>query len=365
MQTIIAAFALGLLFLQSSGQGKRTDRDFDELKGAVRIVRIDTEDLPDQSGNPKDNTRALERIASYDPSGRITEEIVGVGSNCASSRHVFSYDAAGDRTETVYWGKDVVPRSKADPAQPQGSAIERKQVFKLNKAGERSEVDEYDNAGKLLEKKFYKYDDKGRVKEIIEEVNSTAYRCEFKYNDIGLPSERVCEYPDFRGGDKTQYAYAFDAAGNWIKKTATISSVRPNGTAHESTRISYREIQYYSSKEDQAQPQAVADRFDATKLAPCPPLIIRKSGGVFQSSATRRVEPRYPPDAIAARISGSVVVEVTVDEAGKVISVRTISGPTELREASVEAARRWEFQPTTLSGTPVKVIGTIKFNFNL
>ena len=361
MPTIIAALALSLLVLQSSGQSKKTDREIDEMNGPVRFVRVDTEDVRDQSGNPKNNARSLEKIAAYDLNGRRTEEIVGVGSNCAASRHVFSYDASGNRTETIYWGKDVVPGNNTGPAQPHGSPVERKQVFKLNKSGERSEVDEYDSEGRLLEKTLYKYDDKGRVKEIIEESDSTSYRCEFKYNDSGLPSERVCEYPDFRGRDKTQYAYELDAAGNWTKRTARVSSVAPNGSVREGTRISYREFQYYSSKDD----QAVAERFDATKLAPCPPMMIRKSGGVFQGSATRRVEPQYPRDAIAAGISGSVVVELTVDEAGRVISARAISGPVELRGAAVEAAKRWEFRPTSLSGTPVKVIGTIKFNFNL
>lgn len=367
MQIIIASLALGFLFFQSSQQGKKTDREFDEMNGPVRFVRVDTEDVRDQYGNPKDNSRSLEKITAYDLNGRRTEEIVGVGSNCAASRHVFSYDASGNRTDTIYWGKDVVPGNNTGPAQPGGSPVERKQVFKLNKSGERSEVDEYDSEGRLLEKTLYKYDEKGRVKEIIEESDSTSYRCEFKYNDSGLPSERVCEYPDFRGRDKTQYAYELDAAGNWTKRTARVSSVAPNGSVREGTRISYREFQYYPSKEDQAQPQPVAERFDAARLPTCPqPKIIRKAGGMFLGGAARRVEPKYPPDARNARIFGSVVVEVTVDEAGRVISARALSGPVELRSAAVDAAKRWKFYPTTMpSGVPVRVIGTITFNFNL
>lgn len=96
---------------------------------------------------------------------------------------------------------------------------------------------------------------------------------------------------------------------------------------------------------------------------PQPPKIIRKSGGVFQGSATRRVEPSYPPLAKAARISGSVVVEVTLDEGARVISARAISGHPLLKESAVAAAREWEFAPTKLEGVPVKVIGTITFNF--
>ena len=98
---------------------------------------------------------------------------------------------------------------------------------------------------------------------------------------------------------------------------------------------------------------------------PQPPKIIRKSGGVFQGSATKRVEPAYPPLAKAAQISGSVVVEVTLDEEGKVISARALSGHPLLKDAAVAAARAWKFAPTMLEGVPVKVIGTITFNFML
>jgi TonB family protein len=98
---------------------------------------------------------------------------------------------------------------------------------------------------------------------------------------------------------------------------------------------------------------------------PQPPKIIRKSGGVLQGSATKRVQPTYPPLAKAARVSGSVVVEVTVDEEGRVIAARAISGHPLLKDAAVAAARGWTFASTMLQGVPVKVIGTITFNFHL
>jgi TonB family protein len=95
------------------------------------------------------------------------------------------------------------------------------------------------------------------------------------------------------------------------------------------------------------------------------PKVIRKAGGVLQASATQRVEPVYPPLAKAAHISGAVVVEVTIDESGSVQSAQVISGHPLLKDAAVQAAQAWKFQPTTLSGTPVKVIGTITFNFQM
>ncbi|HKP85703.1 MAG TPA: TonB family protein [Blastocatellia bacterium] len=98
---------------------------------------------------------------------------------------------------------------------------------------------------------------------------------------------------------------------------------------------------------------------------PEPPKIIRKADGVLQGSATKRVEPVYPPLAKAAQVSGPVMVEVTIDEEGNVIAARPISGHPLLTDAAVAAARGWRFTPTQLGGVPVKVIGTITFNFNL
>ncbi|HVG21152.1 MAG TPA: TonB family protein [Blastocatellia bacterium] len=96
-----------------------------------------------------------------------------------------------------------------------------------------------------------------------------------------------------------------------------------------------------------------------------PPKIVRKSGGLLQGSVTRRVEPVYPPLAKAAQVSGAVVVEVTLDEEGNVISARAISGHPLLKDAAVAAAREWKFSETKLRGEPVKVVGTITFNFML
>jgi TonB family protein len=88
-------------------------------------------------------------------------------------------------------------------------------------------------------------------------------------------------------------------------------------------------------------------------------------GSVLQGKAIRRAEPSYPASARQAHIQGSVVVEVTVDEQGKVIKAVAQCGVYELRRASEDAARSWVFTPTLLSGVPVKVVGTIVFNYRL
>ncbi|HEX8183247.1 MAG TPA: TonB family protein, partial [Blastocatellia bacterium] len=78
------------------------------------------------------------------------------------------------------------------------------------------------------------------------------------------------------------------------------------------------------------------------------PKLIRRSGDVLQNSAISRVSPVYPEAAKSARIAGPVTVEVTVDEEGNVIAARAISGPDQLKEAAVSAARGWKWMPARI-----------------
>lgn len=89
------------------------------------------------------------------------------------------------------------------------------------------------------------------------------------------------------------------------------------------------------------------------------------SGGVLNSKATSKPEPPYPALAKAARASGAVIVKVTVDETGKVISADAVAGHPLLRPAAVAAAREAKFTPTLLSGKPVRVTGLLTYNFVL
>ena len=86
-------------------------------------------------------------------------------------------------------------------------------------------------------------------------------------------------------------------------------------------------------------------------------------GGVVNGKATSLPVPKYPAAALAVKASGTVKVQVTIDENGSVISASAISGHPLLRAASEQAARRATFSPTLLAGQPVKVTGIIAYNF--
>jgi protein TonB len=87
------------------------------------------------------------------------------------------------------------------------------------------------------------------------------------------------------------------------------------------------------------------------------------SGGVLNGKAISLPKPSYPPIARQAHASGQVVVQVTIDENGSVISARAVSGHPLLQAAAVAAAHGARFSPTKLSGQPVKVTGVITYNF--
>jgi Gram-negative bacterial TonB protein C-terminal len=94
---------------------------------------------------------------------------------------------------------------------------------------------------------------------------------------------------------------------------------------------------------------------------PCGSEII--DDGVEKGRALRLPQPRYPPIARAAHVSGEVKVQVIIDEEGKVIAAAAISGHPLLFGVSVAAAREATFTPTRLFGKPVKVFGEIQYNF--
>ena len=69
------------------------------------------------------------------------------------------------------------------------------------------------------------------------------------------------------------------------------------------------------------------------------------------------------PEAPAGDANGVVIVAILVDEQGSVVDARAVAGPQHLQAAAVAAARLARFSPTLLMGEPVKVNGTLSYNF--
>lgn len=248
----------------------------------------------------------------------------------------------------------------------------------------------------------------------------------YKYDDRGNISEMTLLNTDGSLLGKEVYSYEFDSIGNWVKMTTSVAVVENGKIEFEPSEATYRTIFYYldasmakmlqpnnssasvPAKAEEPKPVPVStatenrmaaspppqtsiDKLKVSSVQPTPgnigasftdtkkpalvldsepppaPRTILKpmSGGVLNGKALNLPSPTYPEIAQHMRAVGTVEVEVVVDENGKVISARAISGPAILREVSVQAANRARFSPTKLSGQPVKIVGKILYNFVL
>jgi len=87
------------------------------------------------------------------------------------------------------------------------------------------------------------------------------------------------------------------------------------------------------------------------------------NGGVLNGRAITLPKPAYPAIAKQAQASGSVTVQITIDEEGNVIAANAVAGHPLLRASALEAARLAKFSPTKMNGEAVKVSGMLVYNF--
>lgn len=93
------------------------------------------------------------------------------------------------------------------------------------------------------------------------------------------------------------------------------------------------------------------------------PKVIRKR--IINGDAVSLPKPPYPEMAKQLKIQGVVSVQVLVDETGRVVSAKAVSGNAFLVREAQKAALQARFAPTLLGDQPVKVSGVITYNFVL
>ena len=103
-----------------------------------------------------------------------------------------------------------------------------------------------------------------------------------------------------------------------------------------------------------------------SKVAPAAPAAHGPIGGMVQQPRlVRTAPPVYPQLAKSSRVSGDVVVDALIDPAGKVTTVKVISGPVLLQQAAVETVRQWKYEPARLDGQAVAMHLTVTVRFRL
>ena len=74
-------------------------------------------------------------------------------------------------------------------------------------------------------------------------------------------------------------------------------------------------------------------------------------------------KPSYPEEAKAQKISGTVSINVVIDEKGRVIWAKAVDGHPLLQNAALKAACQSLLSPLKISGRAVRASGVISYNF--
>ncbi len=106
--------------------------------------------------------------------------------------------------------------------------------------------------------------------------------------------------------------------------------------------LSFAELQ-----QDEEQPQPSAAASDLTGPVPL-----------------RKVDPKYPPTLISAKVEGEVVLYAVIRKDGSVDSIQLVRGiEPQLDTNAMEALARWRFRPAERRGAPVELEAIIHIPF--
>jgi TonB family protein len=111
---------------------------------------------------------------------------------------------------------------------------------------------------------------------------------------------------------------------------------------------------------------ALLNLMDNHSSAPTPVLqTLSVSQGVSQGLLVKKVQPKYPQNALRLRVEGAVQLMATISQSGDISVVKIVSGDPQLAHAAMDAVKQWKYKPYLLNGSPVEIQTQITVNFKL
>ena len=91
------------------------------------------------------------------------------------------------------------------------------------------------------------------------------------------------------------------------------------------------------------------------------------SGGeVVEPAPLRKVDPKYPPNAVAENIEGEVILYAVIRRDGSVDSIQLVKGiDRQLDTNAMRALAQWKFRPAERNGEPVDLEAIVHIPFHL
>ncbi|MGH9688519.1 MAG: TonB family protein [Candidatus Acidiferrales bacterium] len=91
---------------------------------------------------------------------------------------------------------------------------------------------------------------------------------------------------------------------------------------------------------------------------------VRVGGKIQPPRLVSSVLPVYPAIAQQANVTGTVVIETTINKDGNVSKMKVVSGPELLRGAALSALHQWKYEPSKLNGEPISVQMVVSIQFH-
>ena len=318
-----------------------TDRVRDGLVGPVRRVRTAVAKLSTENGKSVEGKESVIEIVAYDVKGaKVENQYFPIAGSTLTGKEVYKYDDKGNISEMTLLNAD-------------GSLL-GKEIYKY-------EFDFVGNWNKMTTSVAVIEGGKMSFEPTEVTHRSIMYYLDEKMMKMSQPA--VAPSSSVAPTNSSVVNKDDKAGPPAIKsKSMALPSVTPHKTVTLDSNVG---AQHVATNTNSTVSPSV--RVDAEPpAAPAPrPMLKPVSGGVLNGTALNLPAPSYPDTARRLRMTGVVVVQVVVDETGKVISAEAVSGPALLKDAAVQAALRARFSPTKLSGQPVKVSGVINYKFGL
>jgi len=338
-----------------------SDRSRDGLVGPVRRVRTEVAKLVIQDGKQVESKHVVLEIVAYDVRGaKIENQYFPIAGATLTGKEVYKYDERGNISEMTLLNADGTLLSK--------------EAYKY----------EYDFAGNWNKMTTsVAVTDGGRVS---FEASEVTYRSIMYYLDENMvrmvsgatptsspaPTTTTSSSPNTAVAAKNtptrpvvEPKQPKNRLGDRRNAAANAQPVLPTPNTSSSRLSTSGSVEAKTLAVNNSSDVPMVNLSDEPPPSPAPKPMKPVSGGVLNGTAILLPAPAYPESAKRMKSQGLVTVDVVLDETGKVISAVATSGPTMLRDAAVQAAKRARFSPTKLSGMPVKVSGTINYKFAL
>ena len=368
------ARALRLGAVRASLDAAASEREQDGLAGPVRRVKTETAKIVVKGGRPAEGPRQVLETTTYDQRGtRIDNAYFLAAGGSLTGKEVYKYDARGNIVEMTLHNDDGTLLAKevyTHEFDAVGNWVKMTTSVAMMEGGkvtfEPSEVTyrtiSYFLDQTMLAKMSLPAAPAPAVTQSPAPSNSAAPNstaANTQPQPVSKPqtpaNNTTAAQPKPSNADAAKSAPARNTAATLMVASLDKSAVTAANMPSASS-VNAPLAEGPSVKTDGEAPAAMPAR-----SGPLKPI----SSGVLNGKAISLPAPAYPDIARRAGAAGVVEVEVVIDITGKVISAKATSGPVLLRQSAEIAAKMARFNPTLLSGQPMRVSGVISYNFTL